>query len=151
MRRTLIAFGRYFFVVVLIVMSTTAKGEESLDIVGAHEAMAAAAAGEMTIVDIRSPLEWRMTGIPAGSVTATIHHQGGADGFIAEVLAAVDGDRRQPIALICAGGVRSDAAQQLLLANGFNDVHNVAEGMQGSYAGAGWLAHGLPVQPCPVC
>ena len=92
-----------------------------------------------------------MTGIPAGASTVTIHHPGGAEGFVAEVLAAVDGDRLRPIALICAGGVRSDAAQRLLRAHGFADVRNLAEGMQGSRAGGGWIAAGLPVERCATC
>ena len=61
------------------------------------------------------------------------------------------GDLSQPIAFICAAGVRSSYAQQLVERAGYTDVVNIREGMMGSPDGAGWLAKGLPVEPCGSC
>ena len=49
-------------------------------------------------------------------------------------------DKQKPILCICAGGVRSEKAARFLLAEGFQDVTNMAEGMKG------WLNRGLPAQ-----
>ena len=150
-KRILDCFVSLSLMLGLILASTAIQADNRSTMISARVALAAAAAGDMTIVDVRSPLEWRMTGIPDGSVPITIHHADGAAGFVAEILGAVDGDRTRPIALICASGVRSGAAQALLLAQGFTNIHNLAEGMHGSRAGQGWLAEGLPVGPCSFC
>lgn len=116
------------------------------DIVSAPEARAAAAAGEVTIVDVRSPLEWRRTGIAAGARTVTIHNRKGIKAFVAEMVQTVGGDKSTPVALICATGVRSARALQILSAAGFTRVRNISEGMLGRPdAGPGWLKRGLPV------
>ena len=150
-KRILSCLAALFLVYGSILTSAAARADSQSGIIGAREALAAAEAGEITIVDVRSPMEWRITGIPGGSVPVTIHHAGGADGFVAEILDVMDGDRSRPIALICASGVRSGAAQALLRDRGFSDVRNLAEGMQGSRAGQGWVAQGLPVRPCSFC
>ena len=40
-------------------------------------------------------------------------------------------DQKVPVLCICAGGVRSERAARFLLAQGFEDVTNMAEGMKG--------------------
>ena len=150
-KRILDCFASLSLILGLILASTTTQADSRSAIISARVALAAAQAGDIIIVDVRSPLEWRMTGIPDGSVPITLHHAGGAAGFVAEILDTVDGDLSRPIALICASGVRSGAAQALLQGQGFTDVHNLAEGMHGSREGHGWLAEDLPVQPCSVC
>ncbi len=42
-------------------------------------------------------------------------------------------------------------AQGLLAQNGFTSVYSISEGMNGSGFGLGWLARGLPVEPCQGC
>ena len=42
-------------------------------------------------------------------------------------------------------------AQDLLAQNGFTSVYSISEGMNGSGFGLGWLARGLPVEPCQGC
>jgi rhodanese-related sulfurtransferase len=141
----------FFVVVGLLLTSSVSGANDDRSVVSAREAREAARAGDMTIIDVRSPMEWRMTGIPEGSLPVTVHNPGGREAFLREILEAVDGDRTRAIALICAGGARSGAAQALLQANGFTAVHNLHEGMQGSRHGRGWLAEGLPVEPCASC
>ena len=105
----------------------------------------------LLLLDVRSPGEWRQTGIPEGARPVTIHDPRGLPGFIDAVTAATGGDRERPIALICAAGVRSTLAQKALVGAGFTDVLNVKEGFFGSPNGPGWLKRGLPVAPCPAC
>jgi rhodanese-related sulfurtransferase len=108
-------------------------------------------AGERLLIDVRSPSEWQQTGLPAGAAALTIHDPGGLPAFVAAVVAYVDGELTTPVAVICASGVRSTRAQQLLAEAGFVDVVNVREGMFGSRDGPGWLNRGLPTDPCLAC
>lgn len=47
-------------------------------------------------------------------------------------------DRKQPVAVVCAGGLRSSTAASILRHHGYRDVHNVAGGMMA------WNKAGLP-------
>ncbi|MEI8397224.1 MAG: rhodanese-like domain-containing protein [Rhodospirillaceae bacterium] len=115
--------------------------------IAADEAYAAAGRGELLIIDVRTPAEWRDTGIPAGSKTAEF----GSPAFVGAVADAVLSDKSHPIALICRSGNRSTKAKQALEASGFTHVLNISEGMAGSSAGPGWLKRALPISPCPDC
>ncbi len=105
------------------------------------EALAALRAGEILLVDIRRPEEWAATGIAEGALPLDMRR----DDFVAAVTALAGGDRKRPVALICAAGVRSDRTAERLAAAGFTDIIDVPEGMEGSAAGPGWIARGLPV------
>ena len=107
----------------------------------AFEAFSRAAAGEITLVDIRTPREWRSTGVPVGSVQIDMRRE-----YFGDALAeALNGDRSAPVALICARGVRSARMVRALSEAGFSGVSDVPEGMMGSRAGPGWIAGNLPV------
>ena len=121
------------------------RGEEG--VLSAAEASARAAAGELLIVDVRTPAEWRETGIPYGAARADIY----ASDFLAQVGRIVGGDRSRPIAVICARGNRSARARQVLAAAGFAAVYDIKEGMVGGAHGRGWLADGQPTEPCRTC
>lgn len=112
-------------------------------------ALAEAQAGERLLIDLRTPAEWRRTGVAAAATTLDFNASGGGDSFVGQVLALVDGDRSHPIALICARGNRSGRAWRLLHEAGFRDVKDVAEGMLGNDLGPGWLGRGLPTTPWP--
>jgi rhodanese-related sulfurtransferase len=117
------------------------------------EARAMAERGELTIFDIRLPVEWERTGIPQGALAIALQdqtQQPRAD-FVADVLAALDDDPTRPIALICARGHRSAFARQWLLESGFGRVYDISEGMVGGEYGPGWLARDLPTEPCTSC
>jgi rhodanese-related sulfurtransferase len=121
-------------------------------VIEAPQALAAATAGEITLIDVRSPAEWRATGLPRGAKSVTIHDPRGLDGFVAAATRAVGGKKDQPVALICATGRRSSRAADALREAGFTSVLNVREGMQGnSVDGPGWLSRNLPVEPCRRC
>lgn len=104
------------------------------------EALEAASRGEVLFVDIRRPDEWAATGIPEGAVPLDLRR----DDFL-EALAAVHQNPDQPIAVICARGVRSHRMTARLSEAGYTQVIDIPEGMLGSFAGPGWLERGLPV------
>ena len=99
-----------------------------------------AVAGEITLIDIRRPDEWRATGSGEGAVRIDMRD---AD-FEAQLLAAA-GSRDAPIALICAAGVRSARLSNRLTSAGFTRIIDVPEGMTGGRYGPGWIDTGLPV------
>lgn len=118
-----------------------------------QEAQARLSSGEITIIDVRLPVEWAETGLPEGSLGISLQDQtlGLRSGFVEDVLRALDGDRDRPVALICARGHRSAFAQKLLADNGFTAVHDIGEGVIGGEQGPGWLQRRLPTEPCAVC
>lgn len=124
-----------------------AETQESSNISG-PEALERARRGEVTIIDVRSPQEWRQTGLPSGAQAVTIHDPDGIEGFVAALKRSVGNDLDRPVALICARGNRSTRAQNALRAAGFTQVLNVKEGMLGGASGPGWLARDLPLDSC---
>jgi rhodanese-related sulfurtransferase len=117
----------------------------------APEASQAVVEQRLTLIDVRTPEEWRQTGVAPGALRIDMSRPGGPQLFVERVLKAVDGDKNAPIGLICRTGNRSGVMQRVLLQAGFTDVANVSEGMVGSRAGPGWLRRGLPVEPCRKC
>lgn len=114
---------------------------------GAAEALRRVEAGELTLIDIRRPDEWRQTGLPRGAVGIDMRRPD----FVEAVLRQVGGDRDAAIAIICRTGNRTARVQRLLREQGFSRVYNLSEGMAGSAAGPGWLRQGLPVEACARC
>lgn len=114
------------------------NGKAALSPADVHEA---ALAGEVVLIDIRQPQEWAQTGIGQGALPLDMRRRDFEDAL----LAAVNGDKARPVALICARGVRSRHMSERLAAAGFTRIIDVPEGMLGSGAGPGWLNRGLPV------
>ncbi len=115
-------------------------------------AWARVTAGEMTLIDVRSPAEWRATGVPRGAKTVTIHDPKGMAGFVKAVARALNGRKNEPVALICARGSRSSRAERALRAAGFTNIFNLREGMLGNpLDGPGWLRRKLPLEKCGNC
>ncbi len=104
--------------------------------------LAAAAKGEIVLVDIRTRGEWKQTGLAKPALAISMHEAG----FIRNLAKALGGNRSNKIALICATGGRSAHMQRILATAGFTSVVDISEGMIGSSAGPGWLRRGLPVK-----
>lgn len=138
MYRSLLAF-------VLTATALVAHAEPDLTAPDAAEKLKA---GQVTLVDIRTPGEWKETGVAKGAKLVNMLHPQGAPGFVNALLEKVNGDRNAPIALICRTGNRTTQVQRYLQSQGFTKVYNVKEGMAGSMAGPGWLRRGLPVETC---
>jgi len=116
--------------------------------IDAPQAAAAVSAGKVTLIDIRTPAEWKETGVAKGARRVNMLHPQDAKGFADQLLSEVNGDRNAPIALICRTGNRTSQVQRYLQSVGFTQVYNISEGMAGSAAGPGWIKRGLPVEPC---
>ena len=114
------------------------------EIMSAAEAHAKAMKGEITLVDVRTPDEWKQTGVPASAHTITMHQAGPQ--FVKELDQVLGGDRTKPLAIICRTGARTTMLQGQLMQIGFTNVLNVAEGMLGGFAGPGWRKTGLPTR-----
>ncbi len=106
---------------------------------------------DLLLVDVRTPQEWRYSGVPAGAVAINLSDPGGALGFATKVLDAVRGDRSRPVAAICYTNQRSQMAKRVLEYAGFQEVAYVVEGVMRSPAGPGWIGRGLPVEVCAGC
>ena len=139
---------RLLFCALLLAGSTTVLQAQEMS---APEALEAAQSGKVKLIDIRTPPEWKQTGVAKNANLINMIHPQGAQGFLGEVLKKVDGDKTAPIALICRTGNRTTQVQKFLQAQGFTNVYNVREGMAGSSAGPGWLARRLPTEPCSAC
>lgn len=135
---------------VIVLAPTSGRAE----VLSPPQAKARAAAGELTIIDVRLPMEWAETGLPTGAQAISLQDPktfAPRTDFVEDVVEALDGDRDRPIALICARGNRSAFARELLASAGFSNVHDIGEGVVGGPAGPGWLERGLPTEPCKVC
>ncbi len=135
----------------LLICCLLLGGSAAAQEISAPDAFAAARAGKLTLIDIRTPPEWKQTGVAEGATLINMIHPQGAAGFLNEVLAKVSGDRTAPIALICRTGNRTAQVLKFLQAQGFTRVSHIPEGMAGSRAGPGWLARRLPTESCSVC
>jgi rhodanese-related sulfurtransferase len=96
---------------------------------------------KVILIDIRTPEEWRETGVAENA-----HKLDMTDPlFPAKLSAITGGDPTRPIALICRTANRTRTVQQALLQRGYSAVINVEGGMVGNAADKGWILHGLPV------
>lgn len=133
---------RYLFALVIYLAPVTGGAGETLPaVLSAPQVHQMQAKGRILLIDIRSPNEWRQTGVAPGALTITLHRRN----FAHVLLAAMGGDKSRAIALICATGGRTALAQRLLKRLGFTAVVDVSEGMLGSPSGPGWIRRGLPV------
>ncbi len=110
-----------------------------LDVSEAHRQ---AVNGDVLLVDIRTPREWRATGLGVGAHPLDMRR----DDFTEVLEQLVGGDQHAPVALICARGVRSARLSNQLSEAGFTNVIDVPEGMLGSAEGPGWVRVGLPIK-----
>ncbi len=115
--------------------------------ISAQEANRRVQSGEMILIDIRRPEEWRQTGVAKGAVRLDMRDPAFAD----KLLKLTDGNPNAPVGIICRTGNRTTQMQRALAGAGFSQILNVREGMAGSQAGPGWIRQGLPVEPCPNC
>ena len=99
-------------------------------------------AGTMILLDIRSPQEWKETGIASVAVPLTMHDSGFLQGF-QKVVAE---NPEKEIGIICATGGRTGWLQAELAKRGLRQVIDVSEGMLGNKSGPGWIARGLAMK-----
>lgn len=117
----------------------------------APDAYAMVQSGQLTLIDVQRPDEWKKTGVAQGALHIDMANTQGEAGFVRQVSEKLNGNKHAPVGLISQAGNRSENARQTLRAAGFTHAYNIKEGMRGSSAGPGWIARGLPVEPCPSC
>lgn len=103
----------------------------------AHEAVAA---GEMILIDVRTPGEWMQTGVAEGAWLLDMTD----DAFGPRLLAVLERNPDHEVAIICRTGNRTGYLMEVLQKNGITRVRDVSEGMAGGPSGKGWLRSGLP-------
>lgn len=118
-----------------------AAGSDARVVMTPPEVLEAVQDGRVLLVDVRRPDEWQATGLAQGAVPIDMRRPD----FVEAVLVARR-DAQQPIAIICARGVRSRRMTAVLTDAGLKPIIDVPEGMLGSFAGPGWLARELPLQ-----
>lgn len=107
-----------------------------------REAYEAQQAGKAVIVDIRTPQEWKETGVPKGAVRLDMT----ARDFVEKLGALSKANPGKDLALICRTSSRSQRVVSALVSQGWSNVVDVAGGVAGSPRGTGWFAEGLPVE-----
>lgn len=132
-------------VAALILFAATAAPVTAGEIeqMSVEEAHRKAVAGEVVLIDVRSPEEWRDTGIGEAAHPVSMHRPD----FMTKLTALTGGNLEKPIALICARGGRSNTMAQKLYRLGYRRIIDVASGMLGSRFGPGWLSKRLPTTP----
>ena len=138
-----------YTVLLLLVLFAARSAPADSHIITAQHAHERVQAQTLVLVDVRSPAEWRETGVAKGAYRITIHQS--VEAFQQMMLETVDNDKDRPVGVICAAGNRSNKARSFLLSIGFSRVFDVNEGMLGNGSGAGWLELGLPVEQCGDC
>ena len=94
----------------------------------------------MVLVDVRTPQEWRETGIPDVAEALDMRERT----FVTELLALREKHPDRKLGIICAYGVRSRVVANYLVKNGVQGIVDVPAGMMKPRRG--WLAAKLPVR-----
>ena len=139
-QRLLRALALLATIAVMFVVATLAAFAET-PILTAPEASGRVASGDLVLLDIRTPEEWKETGLADGAWPVSMH----TPDFpkqLQEILTRFSPDQ---IGLICATGGRSSYVTKVLEQNGIHGVLDVSEGMFGNGNADGWIARGLPV------
>ena len=102
-----------------------------------EDAHSLAQKGELTLIDIRTPDEWKNSEIPEFAELLQLQR----DDFVETIIKKSKSNPDSPIALICRSGARSTHAIKMLMEAGIKDIYNVKEGS------LGWKAKGLPTTP----
>ncbi len=110
------------------------------EILSAEKALEMSQAGDLMIIDVRTPMEWMRSGVAQGALTITPQNPT----FMQELNDAVSGDMSKPIALICATGQRTAKISSFLREQGYSAVADISEGMMGNFSAQGWLRKNLP-------
>jgi rhodanese-related sulfurtransferase len=107
----------------------------AVDKLSPAEVNAAVEAGDMVLIDIRTPEEWATTGIAANAHALDMTTENFAD----QVNKLMKSNRGKKIAFICQSGVRSKRLADELEGAGLSGIVDVVGGTKA------WIADGLPI------
>lgn len=100
--------------------------------------------GDIVLIDVRRPSEWKLTGIAETAHPITMHQE--VQKFVQRLKAVQLKNANKPLAFICATGGRTAFLQRTLPKYGIKNIIDVSEGMLGSSADKGWIKSGLPTK-----
>ncbi len=132
---------RIIAVTIAAVLMTFSTALADVPILSASDASTKVAAGEIILLDIRTPQEWGETGLADGAWPVSMH----SSEFPQQLRTILTKYEPDQIALICATGGRTAYVAEVLEKNGITGVADVSEGMMGNGRGVGWIASGLPL------
>ena len=129
-------------ILMALLLAVTSSSTWAADVLSADAARKAALAGELTIVDIRTPQEWAQTGVPDVAHAMDMTRKG----FAQRLIELYEAHPDRPMAIICASGARSTYVVTALEQRGLTRLVNIREGMSGGQHGKGWIANSLPTR-----
>ncbi len=113
------------------------------EVMTAQEAHEALGKGDIILVDVRTPMEWRKSGVAEGAETISLNDPN----FLARLEQLTGGDKSKRVAFICATGSRTAQLARALKGYGWDNIIDVTDGMMGNFSSPGWIRSGLPVKP----
>lgn len=127
------------------------KGKKFSDI-GNEDLKKKLAAGT-TVIDIRSPQEWKETGVLPGSRLVTFFDaDGNVNPHFPDRLKQIVTDPDEEVVLICRSGHRSQIVANYLSSQaGFSHVINVKSGVLGWISAGGGLTEAVMPESCWLC
>lgn len=105
--------------------------------VGVEQAYAMLMSDRLTLIDVRTPDEWRSSGIAKGAHCAAL----GTSEFEALLLGLANGPRPKVVGFICKAGTRSTRAAATARTQGYENIAIVQGGMDA------WARVNLPLTP----
>ena len=99
-----------------------------------------------TLVDVRRPEEWKLTGVVEDSILLTFFDSAGGsqpEEWLRQIDARISVS--EPLVLLCRTGHRTGLISDFLAQTTQRDIiYNVSDGI------LGWLATGLPIKKYPL-
>lgn len=129
--------------VLFALLLTPALAFDATADIAAADARQKLSTGEMILVDVREPAEWRQTGIAEGALTLSMNDPQ----FLLKIMQIEAENPDKQIGFICASSRRSGLVQAELAKRGFTNTASVFGGMTGNGQVPGWIAEGLPTVP----
>ncbi len=111
------------------------RGSATIPVITVTDALERTKTGDVLLIDVREPDEWRATGSPRGSLRVALQ----SPDFVNQIREYSNHRKELPIALCCRSGLRGKKAAELLVQDGFDNVSNVEGGMMK------WVSEDLPV------
>lgn len=141
-KRPLAALAHATLVLFALMLAPALAFNAGADITAA-DAQKKLSAGEMILVDVREPAEWRQTGIAEGARALSMNDPQ----FLLTIMQIEAENPGKQIGFICASSRRSGLVQAELAKRGFANTVSVFGGMTGNGQVPGWIAEGLPTVP----
>ena len=138
----LILFSLLFFLANHVVLSMdNVKSELTL-----QEAHSLYINKNLTIIDVRTINEWKMTGIIPTSILINMHDDKYQErkGFVTEITKILLEYQDKNVAFICASGARSKIITDYLVNKGYKNIYHIPDGIMGKQ-NDGWLFNGYPL------